>query len=371
MHKKTASWRYGMVLFALAGCASNPRERGVKLATLIAPEKPKLASSDSRTSVRLAFSTRLMGQAAECGCAVNPKGGVDRRLNWMRSESAQGPVVALDAGNSLFPSEHIDNASAERLLAAAKLIARGQSLAHVVAQNVGFLDLAAGPDFLRRLSQETGLQWVSTNLLDAQKQNPFPPRQTIDLGGGTSLVVFGLTAGGTSLPEGWSAANPVTTLKAALQNVPATQPVVVLSDLGRTADEALARAIARPLVIVGSRDLSNLELPLHVGPSVIFQPAIQGAQWGLATLAYSKTTPAVGFYSHDLATRYEAAWKQAREEHGGTAADNDFRVYAATPKLDDVVLYGYAATDLTAEWATENELTRDARQFSPGGSSRR
>src|SRR5687768_8219285 len=41
---------------------------------------------------RLLFSGNVNGQLEPCGCSVNPKGGLDRRLNFVRQQKADKSI---------------------------------------------------------------------------------------------------------------------------------------------------------------------------------------------------------------------------------------------------------------------------------------
>ncbi len=76
---------------------------------------------------------------------------MDRRLNYIRQQRKlqnQGDLLVVDAGNALFPAENIDRGQVVRQKDRATWILKAHALMGVAAQNVGYLDVAAGLDFL-------------------------------------------------------------------------------------------------------------------------------------------------------------------------------------------------------------------------------
>jgi 2',3'-cyclic-nucleotide 2'-phosphodiesterase (5'-nucleotidase family) len=324
---------------------------------------------------RIYFSGNVNGETEPCGCAINPKGGLDRRLNFIRQSTRESlfPHVILDAGNVLFASERLDKSQAELQKQRAQLLLKGNRLMKVVAQNVGYLDLTAGVDFLKSSAAKEGVPLLSANWVDAQGKLIFAPQMTFDLGREKVLIV-GLSKGFKSESageEGVKVLDPFTTLEKILATAPAEQVVILLSDLGTDEDQKIALKVNRPLIIVGSRDLSSLEIPLHVGASIILQGQLQGQQWGSIDVAWKPHAKA--WYNVDIAKKFRDLWVRRGTEwnHLASREASDERTQELNLLLDaqkdmlrftpaqlaEKSVYEYRLVDMSVEFGKTNEVT--------------
>ena len=321
---------------------------------------------------RLLFAGNVNGQLEPCGCAVNPKGGLDRRLNFVRREAQFAeaetiPLLIVDAGNALFPTKELDSGQAEFQKKRAEAVFKGHKAMGVMAQHVSHLDFAAGWPYLKQLAAKNYVPLVSTNLVDSNQKALFPTEQKIKLANGAEVVVLGVSSAADSFPRGVSALEPVAALQSKLREIAQSTAVVVLSDLGASNDRELVKKLSRPVIVVGGRDLSSLDIPYHDGNSLIVQSQLQGQQWGVVTFAWNPTGKA--FYNRKIAANFErrwgdleTSWKDQRAKRQPSAiADmnqvtNQLLAYAPGD-LSQKIVYDYRLVDLTLEYAQHNELS--------------
>jgi 2',3'-cyclic-nucleotide 2'-phosphodiesterase (5'-nucleotidase family) len=317
---------------------------------------------------RLLFTGNVNGETEPCGCAVNPKGGLDRRYNYVldqrRQAKAERPLVVLDAGNALFPTTRLDASKLNFLKDRARLVLKGHALMGMQAQNVGALDLSAGVDFLKQEALRAGVPLVSASWVDASGKLLFEARKDLPVGAGLTLSVIGLSLGREPTLEGASTLPPATALKNALAAVPVANLVVVLSDLGVAQDQELAQSLARPALFIGARDLSSLETPVHRGRSLIVQTVLQGQQWGVLDLAWNSL--AEGWFGLSSVARYSDRWKSVSErvESEGDLVERrklrdalkELRLYAPSD-LQKKVVYDHRLVDMTEAYLGKNALT--------------
>lgn len=337
---------------------------------------------------QIIFTGNVNGETEQCGCAVNPKGGLDRRLNYVRELKKDIPTLIVDAGNALFPTKALDPSQIDFQKKRASVILKAHVMMGVAAQNVGYLDFGAGIDFLKSEAQKVGLKLVSTNLIDKQGKALFPTEVSIDLSAGVKALVLGVSAGGA----GPAVANgdvqikdPVQAVSEKLKGVAPETIVVLLSDLGETATIDLAHKIDRQLVIVESRDLSSIEIPLHEGKSMIVRSNLQGQQWGNLQLALNPK--AEGWYNSDLGIRFGIRWDGMLEQRSHILAQPDSEdknselarlnesavqvMHYAPGDLTHKVVYRYELDNLTIKYGKTNELTKimkDLKKIKPQGS---
>lgn len=367
------------VIFAftlgLAACASkggggagkNPFDaaEGVTVATS--------ASASHAPQLRLLFVGNVNGETEPCGCAVNPKGGLDRRYNYVKTEkknaTSERPLILVDAGNALFPTLRLDPSKITFLKDRARTVLRGSALMGLEAQNVGALDLSAGLAFLKDEAAKAHVSLVSASWTDSTGRAVFPETRALKLANGLEVTITGLSAGRESPIEGLTVTSPSLALSRVLAKVPPSHLVIVLSDLGVAQDKTLAATLDRPMLFVGGRDLSNLDTPVVAGRSLLVQSLLQGQQWGTLDLGWKPT--AEGWFGLSTAARYSEQWKRVDaalvsetdsvEKAKLLDAHRELLGYAPV-NLDRKIVYDHHLVDMTEGYGGKNELTAEMQK---------
>lgn len=307
--------------------------------------------------LNLILTSNLSAKLGPCGCSTNPKGGVDRRHNFIQSQkSLKGGTLILDAGNSLFASRNLDTSLLTKQKARAQKISEAQKSLGVEVQNVGVLDLAAGVDFAKSLAKSSGLKMIASNLRTTSGQAPFETFHVREVPGLGKVLVIGVTL----LPEGGlmglTVLDPVAVVKDLIKSQ-SPQFTVVLSDLGQSEDMSLMNKIKSPMLVVGARDLNAIDIPLHAGEGILIQPGIQGQQVGLFRIVAGE-----GFAAWRNLTQERSLsqrWKQLESEYKylreQPASDDKTR---ALERIQDTFeeLSKYAQSDLKKSWPYAYEL---------------
>lgn len=330
--------------------------------------------------LRILFFGHVAGETQPCGCGLNPKGGLDRRLNYVRQVLAEAKtsstgLLVLDAGNSLFPSEVLHKAQEKKLKNRAIDILKSHKLMGVNVQNAGFLDLSAGLEFFRSQAKSAGIEVVSLNLVDPITNAPlFLESKTFLFGSSEEVVVVGLTEGPKRPSSDFKVLDPETSLKSFLAKQKPNSKIIVLSDLGQDKDQALASQLNRPILFVASREASSLEIPLHVGKSLIVRSQFQGQQWGdlrMSGAAGRGWWP--NWYGYILGASFRDLWnaraesyRQIEAQASGPDKENELQKIRETQKEIEIYapknwkqsnLYGHSLVDLTVQFSQKNELT--------------
>jgi len=141
---------------------------GALVATGKAPELDVLYTGD------------VIGYLEDCGCKMNPAGGLARRawlLNQLRTNYPQTPLVLFDSGN------FTDNPTTAGELRTAALLSAMVKLGYK-AVNVGDRDLALGYDEFVQRTKDLGMDFVSTNIVKQGTKTPaFPPYAIVETKG--------------------------------------------------------------------------------------------------------------------------------------------------------------------------------------------
>ena len=371
------------VSVVLAGCASQSggqatspsAVRGNPFANAQALSVAKAAGA---SKFRIVFSGNVNGEIEPCGCAVNPKGGVDRRWNHLQQLIAESKTqgfgtLVIDAGNALFPAEKLDKSQAKLQLAKARAVLKAHRLMGVAVQNVGYLDFAGGLEFLDKEALAESQFLISSNWVDASGKLLFAAEKTVEVAG-AQILILGLSQGPkTPRDDGIKVLDPLKVLEQRVAQSPAGQPIVVLSDLGLAQDKEIAAKIARPLVFIGSRDLSSIEIPIHEGASILVQGQLQGQQNGVLEFAWNPKGT-LGWYNTSVGLQFAETWdkrsaEQAellkRPESAERKSELDILDHAfadmrrfVPANLDQKTVYDCKLVDLTVEYAKPNELSK-------------
>jgi len=324
------------------------------------------AESNRLSQLRLLFTGNVNGETEPCGCAVNPKGGLDRRLNFVEKLRKEGgaPLLILDAGNALFPTSRLDGSQLDFVRERARIVLHGSALMGVQVQNVGALDLSAGLTFLKDEASKAKVPLVSASWVDSRGKTVFDERKDLKLENGLEVTITGLSAGREAPIEGLTIAPPVAALNRVMAKMPSSRLLIVLSDLGVAQDREIAKSLDRPVLFVGARDLSSLETPVHEARSLLVQTVLQGQQWGVLDLAWNPN--ADGWFGLSSASRYSEQWKRvaSRRENEKDkeeieklkSAEEELLRYAPI-KLGTKVVYDHRLVDMTEAYLGKNVLT--------------
>ncbi|MEO5668961.1 MAG: hypothetical protein ABIR96_12950 [Bdellovibrionota bacterium] len=373
------------LLAMVAACASTSKYSWPKENPFAGVTQKNLGeTAQGRTPLRLVFASNVMGEVEPCGCAVGPKGGLDRRLNFLESEviphAKEWPFVVADAGNSILPAPHVDEARMASYREVARLLLKAHKDMGVAVQNVGYLDLGFGVDFLKQVSKETGLPFISASWIQSNGALVFEPTHTVKVSDALSVTFIGLSAGldGARPDLALKVRDASLSLKESLAAIPAQNLVVVLSDLGQPKDEELAKEFsARSMIFVGSRDMGGVSLPKQAGESLIVQGQFRGQQWGLVDAMIRPS--AKGWIFLDKMGDFEKLWTQlverrdadrerlksgelAQEETRAAQTAADLMTYAPNDFAEKSV-YRYRLEDLGDQYRKKNRLTEPMRKM--------
>src|SRR5687767_11786049 len=93
------------------------------------------------------------GWITPCGCASNQSGGLLRRGTYLADLRQKGEVIYLDAGGAAGGDSEYHRVKFEAIL-------EGEKGMGVAAHNLGKAEIALGVDYLRKLSQKSGVHLV-------------------------------------------------------------------------------------------------------------------------------------------------------------------------------------------------------------------
>lgn len=222
-------------------------------------------------------------QIDPCGCVTHQLGGLDKEARLVkRIEEKKVPALQVDAGG--FMRDMPD----EKLIEQSKTLLSGLGKIGYDAVNVGFTDLAASPDALKKIADEAGLTLVSANITAENGEPAFDPylikEVTLTDGKNLKVGIVGVTRprvemsaqkldAPTSVTAGAGAgavalqiSDPLTALNKYLPEVSSKSDFVVVLDYDRRSNA--------DKVIQGLADITAVDV-LVMGENAQLQGSVQ------------------------------------------------------------------------------------------------
>jgi 5'-nucleotidase/UDP-sugar diphosphatase len=206
-------------------------------------------------------------------------GGLARRatlIQQVRNENG-GPLLVVDAGNTLMGETLSLNSEG-------RVIVEAMNLMGYDALGIGTGELIKGPAVLQQRVAEAQFPILSSNLVHSDSGEPVLKPYAVIERGGVRFGVIGVTSpaaleGLESLWPGVKVIAPEETLMAAISELRGQADlIVVLSQLGLDADNALAGAVEGIDVIVGGGSRYVLTEAQIVGNTTVVQAGYDG-EW--------------------------------------------------------------------------------------------
>jgi 2',3'-cyclic-nucleotide 2'-phosphodiesterase (5'-nucleotidase family) len=215
----------------------------------------------------LIVTSNIHGEREDCGCKMNPLGGLARHATltllaktpadaqavkyWGKDLPQPQVVLRADAGDLLFRSASVSEWGEDQKklhMRAAQAVIAGLNAAPPDVINVGELDLALGWEGFRRLREGAKAPFISANLRLPDGSAPLPASVIVERGG-AKIAFIGLLKEQSLIPDYWKTkgvkvepAAPAY-LEAARALPTDVKLVVLLSNLGLSDTERLVKAI--------------------------------------------------------------------------------------------------------------------------------
>jgi hypothetical protein len=200
-------------------------------------------------------SGNRMGQLGPCGCAVNPRGGIARLVQWRQGTK---PALWVDSGENLFALPEMNLQLASVWKAKALLLADAYRHLGIHYMLPGGKDFAAGPEFLADWFERSAIRAIAANLLPPKTFPPFWSSWAQASVGAENWIVTGVVSS-AFLPKGWVVEDPEKALRVVLDataNTPSRR-VLVLSTLTLAQNKRLAETIRPDWILASSDDITD------------------------------------------------------------------------------------------------------------------
>jgi hypothetical protein len=303
------------IVAAAACCSKSDVKSGGQVAAA-APAKPTFT---------LFALAELRGQIGPCGCTSDPLGDISRTVQVVNAARAQGPVLVVDAGSTLYSQSPVPDHLAQQEELKANLIADiYQHDLKVDALGVGPMDLAKGSGELR-------MPRVASNWQGPQSQ----PDRIEDVGG-AKVGMFTVIAE-DAIPN-VQIADPVATGKAEVQKLKTGGAQVVIA----LVQASSKRDAVKLIKAIGGIDfaVAGLGLEAPEPDRVSIEPEKVGDGWLIVPANRGQVVSRVDVYLRGGAPFADAVGQAAASEKIDSlgkqiaALDTDLAKFKADPSAD-------------------------------------
>jgi hypothetical protein len=222
--------------------------------------------------------------ATNCG-AANP-GGLDRLHHYLQQTSTKGRPYLLNVGGSQLGQRAADLQLWQTTL-------KAQSVQASCIHNLGTEECGLSELQLTQLSDQTGVKWLSTNVLQADGDYVAEPVQILQLGS-ESVMVLGVVSPSLVDEKTFRIQEPVAAIQQALRdyewNANSSHRLLVLGDLTATdAQQVRSQLPATAKLILREReDIAAQTFKPSEQTTVCAQHGIAVTEISLATVATNK-----------------------------------------------------------------------------------
>jgi hypothetical protein len=234
--------------------------------------------SANHESLTILVSGDTAGWITPCGCASNQSGGLARRATLISRCGDAQQILYLDAGGSAAGTSEYQELKLESIL-------RGLQGMNLAAHNIGAPESSLTPNQLATLAKETGVTWLSANLMPASGAPPL--NRILVERNGRQIAVTGTIDPGLVTNDAWIAREPVSAILEALGDTQADL-TVVLAYFDEAGLRALAESLPEVDFIVGGPTGQAMK-PATVGPVAVLSATNKGKY-----LARIKLSPGEG-----------------------------------------------------------------------------
>jgi hypothetical protein len=246
------------------------RRRGLVLSLLLVAVVAGAWYSQRPAAARpltVVVSGDTAGWIVPCGCTSNQSGGLLRRGTFVEGLRERSDVIIADAGGAPGGTSAYHQVKFEAIL-------KGEQLLGVAAHNLGGPEVAFGADYLRRVSRELAVPFVSANVRDEQAAPLAEPVRIFE-SGGRRLAFIGVLSprfAGSGLQIG----EPRDAILRTLGEIRGKyDAVIVLAYLATEELETLAAGLPEVDAVVGGPTAQSIK-PRPVGPTLLASATNKG-----------------------------------------------------------------------------------------------
>ena len=221
--------------------------------------------------LNIIYTNDLEGTVTPCGCAVDPGGGADRRLNWYKQNNFSPlDTIYINAGSTLFSGASYMDYEAEALKIGAGILVDSMLAMNIDAYTPGAYDLKMGLDFFKTTTKKLPV------LISNSDNKKFLKEIKIQRSG-RNIRIFGIT----TLAKGFSTYEPVKALRKLTAKKAKKDLFILLADTDQKTLNSILKSINNIDVVLSSSIDEQLTQPKHAGKTAVLRLLKGGDSIGL------------------------------------------------------------------------------------------
>ena len=222
-------------------------------------------------NLNIIYTNDMEGSVATCGCAVDPGGGVVRRINWYQQNNfSPTDTIYVNTGSTLFSGSDFMAYETEYLKLGATIMTESLTAMNIDAYTPGEYDLKMGKDFFRSTTKKLPV------LISNSKEKGFLKEVKVTRAG-RNIKIFGVVNG----IKGFSTIDPVTALKKLTAKKDKKDYFILLADMNIKDLNKVLKNIKNIDVVISSSIEEQLTKPLQVGNTTVLRLLKAGDSIGL------------------------------------------------------------------------------------------
>ena len=228
-------------------------------------------TANAEQVLNIIYTNDMEGSVATCGCAVDPGGGVVRRINWYQQNNfSPTDTIYVNAGSTLFSGSKFMDYETEYLKLGASIMAESMTAMNIDAYTPGEYDLKMGKDFFKSTTNKLPI------LISNAKEKGFLKEVKVNRAG-RNVKIFGIVTGTKELPT----IDAVKALKKLTSKKDKKDYFILLADMNMQDLNKILKDIKNIDVVISSSIEEQLTQPLKVGNTTILRLLKAGDSIGL------------------------------------------------------------------------------------------
>lgn len=145
--------------------------------------------------ISIVSTANVFSEFYDCGCPKAPLGGLARKKYFLNNLMPNRNIILVDSGNMFFDSNSVnpDNLSLDNKKFKARNLVKTLEIMDQEVVNIGANDFKAGLDFLKDITKNSSVNFISANLFDQSTDELiFAPFKIVDREGLT-IAFIGLS----------------------------------------------------------------------------------------------------------------------------------------------------------------------------------
>tara|TARA_B100001113_G_scaffold76511_1_gene59873 strand:- start:18915 stop:20027 length:1113 start_codon:yes stop_codon:yes gene_type:complete len=166
---------------------------------LIATLYGQQTTDENIQNISIVSTSNVFSEFYDCGCPKNPLGGIARKTFFLNNMMSGRESILIDAGNLFFDSNKInpDNLSLNDKKFKAENLVKTLEFTGQNIVNIGANDFKGGVEFLKEITNESSVNFISANLFNSSNELLFKPYHII-LKENTRIAFIGLSQSANS-----------------------------------------------------------------------------------------------------------------------------------------------------------------------------